>query len=154
MITVLSCFGNPADQDPEFPLPNENFRFGIIPAGSTDAIVMWYFSKFLLLPETLFNVLTLLFSSSYFSSPLWMHVKGILSLYNFNIVLQFIKWTGIFLELSIHDFKPLLHGYGIKAIFWSLGAGGAIWLLVLHLVGVHCINSFQMQHQKSQTWNA
>ncbi|XP_057952361.1 ceramide kinase isoform X2 [Malania oleifera] len=28
------------DQDPEFPLPNERFRFGIIPAGSTDAIVM------------------------------------------------------------------------------------------------------------------
>ncbi|KAK9292462.1 hypothetical protein L1049_020435 [Liquidambar formosana] len=28
------------DQDPEFPLPNEQFRFGIIPAGSTDAIVI------------------------------------------------------------------------------------------------------------------
>ncbi|KAM1368308.1 hypothetical protein PS1_001653 [Malus domestica] len=28
------------DEDPEFPFPNEHFRFGIIPAGSTDAIVM------------------------------------------------------------------------------------------------------------------
>jgi ceramide kinase len=28
-------------QDFEFPLPGEEFRFGIIPAGSTDAIVMW-----------------------------------------------------------------------------------------------------------------
>ncbi|KAJ4706601.1 ceramide kinase-like [Melia azedarach] len=27
-------------QDPEFPLPNKRFRFGIIPAGSTDAIVI------------------------------------------------------------------------------------------------------------------
>lgn len=33
-----SCSGE--DQDPEFPIPNEQFRFGIIPAGSTDAIVM------------------------------------------------------------------------------------------------------------------
>ncbi|XP_050156497.1 ceramide kinase isoform X29 [Malus sylvestris] len=30
------------NEDPEFPFPNEHFRFGIIPAGSTDAIVMWY----------------------------------------------------------------------------------------------------------------
>lgn len=29
-----------ADQDSEFPLPNKWFRFGIIPAGSTDAIVI------------------------------------------------------------------------------------------------------------------
>ncbi|XP_062092213.1 ceramide kinase [Humulus lupulus] len=29
-----------ADQDPDLLLPNERFRFGIIPAGSTDAIVM------------------------------------------------------------------------------------------------------------------
>ncbi|GLT83963.1 hypothetical protein SLE2022_022240 [Rubroshorea leprosula] len=28
------------DQDSEFPLPNQRFRFGIIPAGSTDAIVI------------------------------------------------------------------------------------------------------------------
>ncbi|KAL5569854.1 hypothetical protein UlMin_026429 [Ulmus minor] len=28
------------DQDQEFPIPNERFRFGIIPAGSTDAVVM------------------------------------------------------------------------------------------------------------------
>ncbi|CAL0310992.1 unnamed protein product [Lupinus luteus] len=28
------------DTDPEFPVPNERFRFGIIPAGSTDAIVI------------------------------------------------------------------------------------------------------------------
>ncbi|KAL0400985.1 UNVERIFIED_CONTAM: Ceramide kinase [Sesamum latifolium] len=28
------------EQDPEFLFPNENFRFGIIPAGSTDAIVI------------------------------------------------------------------------------------------------------------------
>ncbi|KAI3458341.1 hypothetical protein Pfo_015004 [Paulownia fortunei] len=28
------------EQDPEFPFPNEMFRFGIIPAGSTDAIVI------------------------------------------------------------------------------------------------------------------
>ncbi|XP_019440893.1 PREDICTED: ceramide kinase-like isoform X2 [Lupinus angustifolius] len=28
------------DMDPEFPIPNERFRFGIIPAGSTDAIVI------------------------------------------------------------------------------------------------------------------
>ncbi|CAL0301761.1 unnamed protein product [Lupinus luteus] len=28
------------DMDPEFPVPNERFRFGIIPSGSTDAIVM------------------------------------------------------------------------------------------------------------------
>ncbi|KAM1368306.1 hypothetical protein PS1_001652 [Malus domestica] len=28
------------NEDPEFPFPNEHFRFGIIPAGSTDAIVM------------------------------------------------------------------------------------------------------------------
>ncbi|KAJ7949486.1 Ceramide kinase [Quillaja saponaria] len=31
---------NNIDKDPEFPIPNERFRFGIIPAGSTDAIVM------------------------------------------------------------------------------------------------------------------
>ncbi|KAA8533896.1 hypothetical protein F0562_031413 [Nyssa sinensis] len=31
---------NHTDQDPEFSLPNERFRFGIIPAGSTDAIVI------------------------------------------------------------------------------------------------------------------
>ncbi|KAK4285214.1 hypothetical protein QN277_001942 [Acacia crassicarpa] len=31
---------NSADQDPEFQILNERFRFGIIPAGSTDAIVM------------------------------------------------------------------------------------------------------------------
>ncbi|CAA0834543.1 Ceramide kinase [Striga hermonthica] len=29
-----------SEQDPEFPFPNEMFRFGIIPAGSTDAIVI------------------------------------------------------------------------------------------------------------------
>ncbi|KAE9593996.1 putative ceramide kinase [Lupinus albus] len=28
------------DMDPEFPVPNERFRFGIIPSGSTDAIVI------------------------------------------------------------------------------------------------------------------
>ncbi|KAM6598396.1 hypothetical protein CsatA_018005 [Cannabis sativa] len=33
-------FLNLADQDPDLLLPNERFRFGIIPAGSTDAIVM------------------------------------------------------------------------------------------------------------------
>ncbi|KAI4323726.1 hypothetical protein L6164_023309 [Bauhinia variegata] len=31
---------NSADEDPDFPIPNERFRFGIIPAGSTDAIVI------------------------------------------------------------------------------------------------------------------
>ncbi|KAE8056828.1 hypothetical protein FH972_013565 [Carpinus fangiana] len=31
---------NIADQDHDFPFPEERFRFGIIPAGSTDAIVM------------------------------------------------------------------------------------------------------------------
>ena len=39
---LLTFLENLADQDPEFPIPNEQFRFGIIPAGSTDAIVMWY----------------------------------------------------------------------------------------------------------------
>ncbi|XP_052726430.1 ceramide kinase isoform X5 [Vigna angularis] len=33
---------NSEDKAAEFPVPNEWFRFGIIPAGSTDAIVIWY----------------------------------------------------------------------------------------------------------------
>ncbi|KAG5558310.1 hypothetical protein RHGRI_008291 [Rhododendron griersonianum] len=33
---------NTADQGPSFSLPNEWFRFGVIPAGSTDAVVIWY----------------------------------------------------------------------------------------------------------------
>lgn len=33
-------YSNSEDKDPEFPVPNERFRFGIIPAGSTDAIVI------------------------------------------------------------------------------------------------------------------
>ncbi|XP_061348924.1 ceramide kinase isoform X2 [Gastrolobium bilobum] len=35
-----SRISNPKDKAPEFPVPNEWFRFGIIPAGSTDAIVI------------------------------------------------------------------------------------------------------------------
>ncbi|KAM7272807.1 hypothetical protein ACFE04_027471 [Oxalis oulophora] len=35
-----SNFSNLTDQGSDFPLPSEKFRFGIIPAGSTDAIVM------------------------------------------------------------------------------------------------------------------
>lgn len=35
-------FEDSADKDPEFQILNERFRFGIIPAGSTDAVVMWY----------------------------------------------------------------------------------------------------------------
>lgn len=31
-----------AETDPGFSLPHERFRFGIIPAGSTDAVVIWY----------------------------------------------------------------------------------------------------------------
>lgn len=30
-----------ADEDVEFSFPHEWFRFGLIPAGSTDAIVIW-----------------------------------------------------------------------------------------------------------------
>lgn len=37
------AFEDSADQDPEFRILNEHLRFGIIPAGSTDAIVMWYY---------------------------------------------------------------------------------------------------------------
>lgn len=33
--------GDSEDKALEFPVPNERFRFGIIPAGSTDAIVIW-----------------------------------------------------------------------------------------------------------------
>lgn len=36
-----------AKTDPDFSLPHERFRFGIIPAGSTDAIVIWYYSTLL-----------------------------------------------------------------------------------------------------------
>lgn len=49
-----------AEQDPESPFPNDMFRFGIIPAGSTDAIVIWYFQLCLYL-------------NSYFSAI--MHLK-------------------------------------------------------------------------------
>ncbi|PQQ00104.1 ceramide kinase [Prunus yedoensis var. nudiflora] len=39
--TSYDSYGVPnINQDSEFSLPNEHFRFGIIPAGSTDAIVM------------------------------------------------------------------------------------------------------------------
>lgn len=48
-MALFSCSENPADQDTEFPLQNELFRFGIIPAGSTDAIVMWYVLALILL---------------------------------------------------------------------------------------------------------
>lgn len=36
------CLLLQADQGPEFSLPNKWFRFGVIPAGSTDAVVIWY----------------------------------------------------------------------------------------------------------------
>lgn len=37
----LIVFEDSEDKAPEFPVPNEWFRFGIIPSGSTDAIVIW-----------------------------------------------------------------------------------------------------------------
>lgn len=47
------CLLLQADQGPSFSLPNEWFRFGVIPAGSTDAVVIWYF---LPLPSVLFSL--------------------------------------------------------------------------------------------------
>lgn len=50
------AFEDSEDKAHGFPVPNEWFRFGIIPSGSTDAIVIWYF----FLPSILeFSVLLL-----------------------------------------------------------------------------------------------
>lgn len=41
MLNYYVAFEDLEDKAAEFPVPNEGFRFGIIPAGSTDAIVIW-----------------------------------------------------------------------------------------------------------------
>lgn len=39
--SLIYPFAISEEEDDEFSFPNEKFRFGLIPAGSTDAIVIW-----------------------------------------------------------------------------------------------------------------
>lgn len=41
VLDYFVVFEDSEDKAPEFPVPNDWFRFGIIPSGSTDAIVIW-----------------------------------------------------------------------------------------------------------------
>lgn len=93
-----------AKTDPDFSLPHERFRFGIIPAGSTDALVIWYYST------RLFNFLTHTLVSPFKTN---LGCSLYLNLYKvFELLLSFAKllalWFG-YLVLLFLRFDVVVH---------------------------------------------